>query len=167
MTAGAPRKPIEHKRRTGRSPGRDAGGRPIPEPLVLLPVMTKVPKEPETLGDVGRAAWQRLWTAGQGWLSATTDIDIMSRLCEAHDEREAMRDQIDSDGYMIPGSKGQLRPHPLLTQLRALETQMTRWESECGFTPSGRSKKGTAEVRPVTKLDQMIARRRATRKGSA
>ncbi len=76
----------------------------------------------------------RLWVAGQAWLSVETDRDVLTRLCEAHDERDAMREQIAVDGFMLPGSRGQLRPHPLLTHLRALETQMTHWESDCGFT---------------------------------
>ena len=72
-----------------------------------------------------------MWVAGQAWLSVDTDRDVLTRLCEAHDERDAMREQMAVDEFMVPGSRGQLRPHPLLTHLRALETQMTHWESVC------------------------------------
>ena len=70
------------------------------------------------------------------------------------------------DGFMLPGSRGQLRPHPLLTHLRALETQMTHWESVCGFIPSARAQLGYGEVARVSKLDELMAKR-AQRGGSA
>ena len=99
---------------------------------MVLAASSTVPKPPGSLGDAGREVWGRLWVAGQAWLSVETDRDVLTRLCEAHDERDAMREQIALDGFMVPGSRGQLRPHPLLTHLRALETPMTHWESVCG-----------------------------------
>jgi P27 family predicted phage terminase small subunit len=155
-----PRKPTEQKRLTGRSAGRDAGGRELPEPVVVLASSAEVPNAPGSLGDAGREAWDRLWTAGQSWLSLSTDADVLTRLCEAHDERDAMRDQIGQDGFMVLGSQGQVRPHPLLAHVRALEAQMTRWEIECGFTPASRSKLGYAEVKRVSKMDELMQRRR-------
>ncbi|MBG6140235.1 phage terminase small subunit P27 family [Longispora fulva] len=124
-----------------------------------LAAVAAVPDPPATLGEIGAAVWERLWTAGQGWLSLTTDLDVLTRLAEAHDERQAMREQIAADGYMVAGSQGQPRPHPLLTHLRALEAQMTRWESLCGFTPADRSRLGYAEVKKVSLLDEMANRR--------
>ena len=44
-----------------------------------------------------------MWVAGQVWLSVDTDRDVLTRLCEAHDERDAMREQIAVDGFMLPG----------------------------------------------------------------
>ena len=151
-------KPVE-QRLTGRSATRDAGGRKLPKPVVVLAASSTVPKPPGSLGDAGREVWGRLWVAGQAWLSVETDRDVLTRLCEAHDERDAMREQIAVDGFMLPGSRGQLRPHPLLTHLRALETQMTHWESVCGFTPSARAQLGHAEVARVSKLDELMAKR--------
>ena len=43
-----------------------------------------------------------MWVAGQAWLSVDTDRDVLTRLCEAHDERDAMREQIAVDGFMLP-----------------------------------------------------------------
>jgi len=127
---------------------------------VTLAASADVPRPPRTLGDTGRSVWDRLWTAGQAWLSAATDTDVLTRLCESHDEREAMREQLAQDGYMVAGSMGQMRPHPLLAHLRALEAQMTKWEQECGFTPAARSKLGYAEVKRASKMDQLLERRR-------
>lgn len=127
---------------------------------MVLAAAASVPRPPESLGDTGRAVWERLWTAGQAWLSTSTDLYVLTRLCESHDEREAMREQLAQDGYMIPGSMGQMRPHPLLAHVRALEAQMTKWEQECGFTPAARSKLGYAEVKRASKMDELLERRR-------
>jgi P27 family predicted phage terminase small subunit len=153
------RKPVEQRRLTGRSPTRDAGGVKLPEPVVVLAACASVPKPPASLGDVGCAVWDRLWTAAQVWLSPQTDLDVMTRLCEAHDLREALRGQIAKDGFVVAGSKGQYRPNPLLAFKHDLESQMTRWEVECGFTPAARAKLGYAEVKRISKLDEVMSRR--------
>lgn len=124
-----------------------------------LAAVASIPPAPDTLAGAGTAAWERLWTAGQAWLSPATDLDVLTRLCEAHDEREAMRDQVAQDGYMVTGSMGQMRAHPLLSEIRALESQMTKWESLCGFTPTDRARLGYAEIKRASKLDELIARR--------
>ncbi len=131
-----------------------------------LAAVADIPAAPETLGEAGERAWARLWTAGQAWLSPTTDVDLLTRLCEAHDEREAMRDQIAVDGYMVAGSMGQQRAHPLLSEVRALESQITKYESLCGFTPSDRARLGYAEVKRASKLEELAARRAARVQGA-
>lgn len=161
MTAGRPPTPTERKRRAG-NPGKRA----LPEPVVQLAAVASIPPAPPALGETGRAVWDRVWTAGQAWLSPTTDLDVLTRLCEAHEEREAMRDQVAQDGYMVAGSMGQMRAHPLLSEIRALESQITKYESLCGFTPTDRARLGYAEVKRASKLDELIARRQARGTGA-
>jgi hypothetical protein len=62
---------------------------------------------------------------------------------------------------MVTGSMGQRRANPLLSELRALEAQMTKYESLCGFTPTDRARLGYAEVKRASKLDELLARRAA------
>ncbi|HNM84838.1 MAG: phage terminase small subunit P27 family [Mycobacterium sp.] len=157
-----PRKPVEQKRLTGRSPGRDAGGRALPEPVVVLAQAVGAPEPPSSLKDAGRDEWQRLWTAGRSWLSPNLDLFVMERLCQNHDLRAAMLTQIERDGLTVEGYKGQPRPHPLLSEVRAVEAETRKLEIECGFTPASRSKLGYAEVKRVSKIDEMARRRRAT-----
>ncbi|MET7982533.1 phage terminase small subunit P27 family [Streptomyces sp. NPDC005281] len=155
MSAGRPRTPTERKRLTG-----NPGHRALPEPVIVqLVAAAEIPAVPDTLGELGAKIWERLWTAGQAWLSPTTDLDILTRLCEAHEERDAIRDTIASTGYLVPGSMGQTRANPLLSQLRALESQMTKWESLCGFTPTDRARLGMTEVKVKSKLEEMLERR--------
>ena len=155
-----PRKPVDQKRLTGRSPGRDAGGRRLPEKVVGLAAAAGAPDPPESLKPAGRAEWERLWTAGRAWLSPEFDLLIMRRLCESHDARAEMLAQVERDGFTVEGYKGQPRPHPLLSHIRGIEAEMRRMEIECGFTPAARSKLGYAEVKRVSKIDELMARRR-------
>ena len=160
-----PRKPVEQKRRNGRSPGRDAGGRRLPEPVTVLAAAAGAPPPPASLKESGIAEWQRLWTAGRGWLSPELDSMVMERLCQNHDLRREMLTAVERDGLTVEGYKGQPRPHPLLSEIRALESEMRRIEVECGFTPASRSKLGYAEVKRVSKIDELMQRRRRTESG--
>ena len=90
MPPGRPRKPVEQKRLVGRSSTTDVSGHKLPEPVVTLAAAAAIPPAPSSLGDAGRRVWDRLWTAGQAWLSLSTDADVLTRLCEAHDERDAI-----------------------------------------------------------------------------
>lgn len=129
-----------------------------PTPVVTLAAVSKPPAVPAQLGDAGREAWERLWTAAAGWLSPRTDIGILTRLCESLDERRALWSQISEDGYTVPGSQGQMRPHPLLSRLHAVDGLILAMESKCGFTPADRTRIGATEVQARGKLDELLER---------
>ena len=162
------RKPVEAKRRTGRSPGRDAGGRRLPEPVVVLPAATEIPAPPDGLKAAGAAAWERLW-GRVAWLSPDSDIAMVARLCQMYDRREMLAARVEADGLVVDGYKGQPRPHPLLAQLNAVDTELRLLEQQAGLTPASRTVLGFIEVRRVSKLDELAARRQAAsrqRRGS-
>jgi P27 family predicted phage terminase small subunit len=56
MPGGRPPKPVEQKERTGRAPGRDSGGRKLPETVVELPTADGVPDPPADLVTSDKAA---------------------------------------------------------------------------------------------------------------
>jgi hypothetical protein len=66
MPGGRPAKPLERKRKTGRAPGRDSGGRKLPEvaQVVALPMAGDAPEPPVELGLAGRELWSRVWACG-------------------------------------------------------------------------------------------------------
>lgn len=151
MPKGRPPKPVEQKRRTGRSPGKDSAGRPLPDAdnvVQLRAIDGEIPRPPDTLVPDGPGVrrWTRLWMVAEKWLSPETDIDILTRLCEAEDLRHGMKEALATDGFMVAGSMGQMRPNPLIDKLRALDDQITKYESLCGFTPSDRGRLGVSEV---------------------
>jgi P27 family predicted phage terminase small subunit len=154
---GPPPKPIELKRRLG-NPGKRA----LPAPKTVLPVAVGgTPKPPSGLKRQGKAAWERLWSVGAAWLSPTTDLEIVTRLCQAYDERAYLRGVVALQGYFTAGSMGQTVVHPAVKEVRALEAAILAMEARCGFTPSDRSRLGMAEVQRVSKLDEILQRRQA------
>lgn len=201
MGARGPKpKPLEQKRRTGRAPGRDSGGRKLPEPGTLhaLPGAAEAPPVPAELrtapsarecfitrgrqrgvpeklhdtvdgceaclGEPGVEAWERLWSAGKSWLSVTTDIDVLKRICKARIEEAHHRLALDEDGYYVAGQRGGLVAHPAVSMLRTLLSEVVRLEQLCGFTPSDRGRLGVAEVGGErSPLEQLLAKRTASR----
>jgi len=165
-TGSGPRSaPTAVKRAKGRSAGRDSGGRKLPEPVLVaatpapaveaeagatLTVLPggedRTPELPDSLEEdgPGAARWARTWRDA-AWLHVDFDRDAVLRLCEAEDARKVIREEILSDGVMIPGSMGQSRAHPLISQQRAIEAAMLGLERELGLTPAARSSLGVGE----------------------
>lgn len=163
---GRPPKPLEQRERAGRSPGRDSGGRKLPEVVTQLPSPSDVPDAPTELLSADRATacpfatevsggerdgeatclvcetdlaaetWRRLWTNGKSWLSMQRDRDILLRLCKAYAEEAHLRHALDEDGPFVKGQRGGLVAHPAVSMLRVLEDRITKWEGLCGFNPS-------------------------------
>jgi P27 family predicted phage terminase small subunit len=149
-----PATPIE-KRRIMGNPSKRA----LPEATTSLPLATETPKPPAHLGKTGVEVWNSIWTYARAWLSPTTDIGLIVRYCEAWDERAAHRAQLVEDGYYDTDAKGKVIPHPAISRLRALDDQLTRWAGLMGMTPADRARLGFAEVKRVSKLEQLFADR--------
>ena len=69
--------------------------------------------------------------------------------------------QVDRDGLMVEGSKGQLTAHPAMAEIRLLTTELRLIEIELGLTPASEAKAGVPAVLPRKYLDDLLARRRA------
>ena len=158
---GRPPKPTEVKRLLG-NPGK----RPLPEaPMVGegLPAADHIPAPPP-LGQDGLELWGLVWSAGQKWLSVTSDYSMAVMLCQAHDEAEQIRRALAVGEirrfYVLPN--GQQVTHPIVNQLKDLRTQITAWLSSLGFSPTDRARLGLSEVRQTDALDE-LERRRAER----
>jgi hypothetical protein len=143
---GRPPKPIEQKRLTG-NPGKRA--LPKEGSLVLLPSMYEVPEPPRPLlTQAAKDLWERTWSMGQTWLSPITDIELLLITCELIDERWNLRIKVLQDN----------RPEER-RGLRELEKQIVNNLSLLGFTPTDRSRLGVAEVKRVSKLEELRAKR--------
>lgn len=181
---GRPSKPLEQKRRSGRTPGRDSGGRPLPKNVAQLPGSSSTPSVPDDLrtsklakscyiararddhapceacaAEVGVESWNRLWAAGRTWLSITTDIDVLKRICQARIDEMHLRIALREDGPFVQGQRGGLVAHPAFSQLRNLNAEVVKLESLCGFTPSDRGRLGVAEVEGKSELEKILERR--------
>jgi hypothetical protein len=143
---GRPPKPIEQKRLTG-NPGKRA--LPKEGSLVLLPSLYEVPEPPRPLvTTAAKELWERTWSMGQTWLSPSTDIELLLMTCEMIDERWNLRIKVLQDN----------RPEER-RGLRELEKQIVNNLSLLGFTPTDRSRLGVAEVKRVSKLEELRAKR--------
>lgn len=148
---GPPKTPLEERRRKGRSPGRDSGGRALPDPenvIALHGVDGGLPATPATVAPDGPGAgrWRRIWGECT-WLSPQTDLDVVTRLCESEDLYAGMKAALAEEGFYVTGSMGQKRTNPLLGDLRATADQMLKLEKELGLTPAARGSMGVAEVK--------------------
>lgn len=157
----AARKPVEAKRRTGRSPGRDAGGRKLPAPVVVLPPAPAVPDPPQSLKGHGRREWERLWTEIP-WLSPQSDLSLITRYCQMADLYTEIMSSITDDGLRAEGYKGQLRPNPMIAQATAMAKELRAIEQQIGLTPASRCVLGFVEVKRMSKLDELAARRQTS-----
>lgn len=183
-----PLKPIEQRLLNGRGNGRDSAGTKLHTPVTQLPGTTPVPEVPAELvttgnaedcyavrsrnpkrpcevclGEVGLAAWTRLWTAGSAWLSAKADIDILTRICRARIDEAHLRAIIDEDGPFTRGQRGGLVAHPAVNQLRALSADVMKLESLCGFNPAERGRLNAGGGGVGGETDDIVARRTAPR----
>ena len=127
---------------------------------MVLAASSTVPKPPGSLGDAGREVWGRLWVAGQAWLSVETDRDVLTRLCEAHDERDAMREQIALDGFMVPGFSWPVASASVVDSFAGVGDADDslgvglRFHPKCACTTRSR-----AEVARVSQLNELMAKR--------
>jgi hypothetical protein len=141
-----PPKPAERHRRNG-NPGRVK--LPDPAKVIALPAADGIPDPLRPLGIEGRRSWDRIWSGGAAWLSPGSDIELAQALCETIDERESLRS-------VVMSGEGDWRDR---VALRNLDTQIKNHLSALGFTPIDRTRMGVAEVRQVSKLDALRARK--------
>jgi hypothetical protein len=142
-----PPRPAEVKRKLG-NPGKRA--LPALATVAALPATDGVPTPLRPLLNEGQRLWDRVWSDGAVWLSPATDIELVQMLAETMDEREGLR------GFVMTG-EGEWRDR---VALRSLDDQIKSMLSALGFTPADRTRMGVAEVRAVSKLEQLQARAR-------
>ena len=141
-----PPKPTEQKRKLG-NPGK----RPLPslKSVIALPMATETPIPPRPLGQEGMKLWDRIWNSGRTWISPTSDMELVTILCESMDERTQLRLTV------LRGSDWRDR-----VALRTLESQLITILSALGLNPVERSRLGLAEVQAQTRIQELMTRAR-------
>jgi hypothetical protein len=145
MPAGRPTKPVEQKRLTG-NPGKRA----LPEQsaVMLIPQATTAPEPARPLLKYGQELWDRVWESGINWISPNTDLELLLMTCEMIDERWNLRVRVMTDSN--PKDR---------RGLRELDRQIVSNLGLLGFTPSDRSRLGVAEVKKMSKLEELMAKK--------
>jgi hypothetical protein len=116
--------------------------------LVALPAARGVPEPLRRLGPEGQKLWERIWGAGALWLSPGTDSESVMLVCESMDERMVLRAKVFTENDWHDRNA-----------LRALDAQLMTGLGSLGFDPLNRSRLGVAEVKQVTALEELAARR--------
>jgi phage terminase small subunit len=139
-----PPKPIEQKRKVGRTPNTDSGGRPLPSRANLAVIPAAEPALQEL---PPASAMERILSDGVEWLGST-DVPALAMLREALEERAGVRERA------MAGSSEARK------ELRELDKQILSQLSALGFDPTARARLGVAEVKRASALESLIAKRR-------
>lgn len=96
----------------------------------------------------GKQLWDSVFKHGELWVSNRTDVHFLMMVCEQLDRREWLRSKLveDDDWHLIK-------------QLNDLERLIASNLGQLGFTPADRTRLGLAEVKRMSKLEEMMARR--------
>lgn len=137
-----PPKPTEVKRKLG-NPGK----RTLPDhaKIIALPQSDNAPEPHRQLFDAGLTLWNNVWSLGQTWISRNTDAELLLMTCEMIDERVRLRALVWNNPEAWRERKA----------LRELDKCITGNLSLLGFTPVDRTRMGVAEVKRVSKLEEL------------
>ena len=147
---GRPPLPAEVKRRHGRTPTTDSGGRPLPAVVTVLPMADKTPEIPPEMDEAGRDLWTRAWSDAITWLSPDSDMAEVVEACRLADDLAIARHR-----YRATREPGDGR------MVTALSKSLTEALSVLGFNPTARARLGVAEVKRVSALEELLAKRQA------
>lgn len=149
--------PVEVKRKRG-NPGK----RSLPKAVSALPAVEQTPSPPSGLLADGKAFWERAWSVGRDWVADGTDWTLVAATAQLLDERAKLRRAVQKHGYSyVQQETGRVWPRPEVTQLRDVEAQLLKQLAALGFTPADRTRLGVAEVKRMSALDELVARRAA------
>lgn len=143
MPSPKPRPPAL-KLLTGRSEGRDSGGRKVaPAPGFLrLP-----PTAPDWLPEEAAAEWERVVPELQRLqLLKPPDRAALTAYCLAWARLREAQDIVTREGMVIHDDKqGRAQRHPALLTLEAASKELRAWCGEFGLTPSAEARVSRSE----------------------
>jgi phage terminase small subunit len=84
--------------------------------ITVADVRRIVPEPPRELGEAGAALWRDV---RREWRLRADEAAILEAACHTLDEIVWMEAELDGAGALIPGSRGQLVPHPLIAGVRS------------------------------------------------
>lgn len=95
------------------------------------------PNPPTSLGAVGSAVWATITQASS---YQDNDAPVLERYCQLHDRRAVLLALVDTEGYIVAGSKQPSTAHPAFRLAHDIEAQMTQLESALALNPEARAR---------------------------
>jgi P27 family predicted phage terminase small subunit len=135
---------------------KDRDGDPSLEPQ---PEKIGAPAAPTGLGKIGRAKWKQLAPRlSKLGLLTEQDLEALSLLCEAYDEKESCEKTLKKEGDYYLTASGLIRVHPAVTRLQRCIDRIRNLMASFGMTPSDRSSM-KVQTAPSAKKVQARARK--------
>lgn len=111
----------------------------------------KIPPAPAALGNRGRKAWRLITSTYE---LRTDEMIVLEEACRTLDDAERLRLALLGAALLVPGSAGQLRAHPLLTELRQSRALLAAHWRQLGLPDMDA---GTAVAKPKSAAHQRAA----------
>lgn len=115
--------------------------------LVPMPIKS-IPEPSRRLEESGMNLWKSVFSRPDTWL-ANTDLELLMLTCEKLDERDLLRIYVIENMDAWHERAG----------LRLLEKQIEDNLNLLGFTPMARQKLGIQEVKKMSKLEEIMAKK--------
>jgi len=150
--SGPPPKPNELKRIQG-NPGK----KKLPSLAGVVSLPQVASSAPAHLSESAQILWNDIRDRAI-WV-AETDAPLLLMLCEKFDRRSELLAKLQSSDHVLYTDKGYAYANPLVGMISTIENEVFKILSSLGLTPSDRSRLGVAEVKRVSALDELIAKR--------
>ena len=118
------------------------------EPVMPVQEIERAPEPLRQLSHSGLHFWKEAFRSRTTWLK-DTDLELLQVVCEQLDERDQLRI------YVLDN----IEAWHERSALRVLERDLATNLKELGFTPTARQKLGIQEVKAISKLEQLQARK--------
>ena len=104
---------------------------------------------PADLRESGLALWQKIFGAGELWISIRTDVDLVTQVCRQMDRRDELSRRFWDE------------PEPRVVNMSLLETEkaIVNGLSLLGFSPADRTRLGLVSAKTKSKLEELMDRK--------
>jgi len=142
---GNPPKPAELKMLQG-NPGKRA----MPSNDALAPLEYGYVEPPSDLRESGLELWNKIFGAGELWISILTDTTLVAQVCRQMDRRDELSRRFWDE------------PESRVVNMSLLETEkaVVSGLSLLGFTPADRTRLGLVSARTKSKLQELMDAKR-------
>jgi len=105
---------------------------------------------PEDLRESGLELWNKIFGAGELWISIRTDTQLVAQVCRQLDRRDELSRRFWDE------------PESRVVNMSLLETEkaIVNALSLLGFTPADRTRLGLVSARTKSKLEEVLALRK-------
>ena len=103
-----------------------------------------IPDAPKDFTPFGRRLWIDIWTAGKNAYQPLTDCHVVARYVSLPQRRRALRELLETEGWLSEGSTGQLVIHPAAKLLDSVEGKLAL--EDRSLSPEARLRLGISSV---------------------